>query len=246
MIVPVANTTYIDDYITSSEDLVITFMDVGHGDSIFVHYKNKTMVVDCGGYYPNYKILDYLEENNVEEIDVMVLTHNHLDHTCAYNDINRKYEINKIYTYSNLHRYDTIDFDPDIKIEVLNPPESNDYIFENDRSVVLKLTYGDFDVLLTGDVTKIAESDMIANEMGVDSDILKVAHHGSESSSGLEFINAVSPEVSIISTEFLRISLDDGVVETLQSVGSQIYTTSERGDIVVITRGDGYTISTSK
>ncbi len=245
-IVPITNDVLIQNYTTKDDDLVITFMDVGHGDAIFIHKENHTMIVDCGGYYPNTKILSYLTANNVDTIDFLVLTHNHLDHVCAAQDIQREHIVDAVYTYNNLNRGETFTFTDNVIIEVINPPEINNYELENDKSIVLKVTYDNVSVLLTGDATKIAEQNMIDSGIDLNSDILKVAHHGGCSSTSVEFVNSVSPDISIISTEFHRISYHKIVEDILSSFGSKIYDTDTYGDIVVVINDGNYTINTLK
>jgi beta-lactamase superfamily II metal-dependent hydrolase len=244
--VPITNSVLIQNYTKNEDDLVITFMDVGHGDAIFIHKQNHTMIVDCGGYYPNIKILMYLANNNVNNIDFLVLTHNHLDHTCSSQDIQREHNVETLYTYNNLHRGETFVFTDNVIIEVMNPPQINNYELENDKSIVLKVKYDNVSVLLTGDATKTAEKNMIDSGVDLDSDILKVAHHGGCSSTDVEFVNSVSPDISIISTEFYRISYNEIVEETLRNFGSKIYDTDTYGDIVVVINDGNYMINTLK
>ncbi|MEZ5334350.1 MAG: MBL fold metallo-hydrolase [Methanolobus sp.] len=136
----------------------------------------------------------------------------------------------------------TIEFDPSVTITVLNPGELTGNL--NDDSVVLKMTYGSISFLFTGDAEQEAENRMIATGYDIDSDILKVAHHGSTSSTCTEFLEQVSPEVSII-----MVGEDNSyghphqeIMDRLNIFGCEIYRTDLDGDIIVNTDGNKYTV----
>jgi beta-lactamase superfamily II metal-dependent hydrolase len=96
---------------------------------------------------------------------------------------------------------DSINLDPTVRIEVLNPPA---YFTTglNNRSVVLKLTYGEFSALLTGDIQEASEARLVSeNSTALDVEVLKAGHHGSCTSSTSSFLNAVTPEIVVISLE---------------------------------------------
>src|SRR5919107_4282255 len=99
----------------------------------------------------------------------------------------------------------SITLDPTVKIDVLTPPASlpdgaDNEAELNGNSVVLKLTYGEFSALLTGDMQEINEARLVfENAIALDAEVLKAGHHGSRTSSSSPFLNAVTPEVVIIS-----------------------------------------------
>ncbi|HOQ65423.1 MAG TPA: MBL fold metallo-hydrolase [Methanosarcina thermophila] len=140
----------------------------------------------------------------------------------------------------------TIDFDPAVDIEVMSPGTtySDDL---NENSVVLKITYGDTSFLLMGDAGLETEENIMKAGYDVDSDILKVGHHGSQSGSGSTFISTVSPEVSVIEVraENEYGHPDAEVLERLQAT-SKVYRTDLNGTITVTTDGSAYTVTTQK
>lgn len=120
----------------------------------------------------------------------------------------------------------------------------------NNNSVVLRLVYGDFSLLLTGDIFVEAEQYLLDGRFPLDSTVLKVAHHGSDSSSGDEFITEVGPQIAVIS-----VGADNAfghpvscVVERLSDVvGDEgLYLTSERGTIELVTDGKRLWVRTDK
>ena len=244
--IPYANTDNTENYTLTPEDLIVTIFDVGHGDTIFVHHNDSDMLIDCGGYYPDLKIRDYVIRNNIKDLDYVIITHDHMDHTSALTDVMTMTKVNKLITNDDIKRNDKIQFG-DIDIIVLNPPEKEYYSNENDNSIVLMMEYDGIKLLLEGDAEHVAERNMINSELDLDCDILKVAHHGSDTSTSEEFIKASTPSISIVSTQDdINTSFDDSVRKTLEDIGSRVYTTPEYGDIVVTVNDGEYTIVTEK
>jgi beta-lactamase superfamily II metal-dependent hydrolase len=215
--------------IQGSQNLTIVFIDVGQGDSILVILPNtKTLLIDGGERESSGKVLATLQKHGLSHIDVMVATHPHADHIAGLVDIIKNVDVGEVLDSGQVHttqtfedfldaieikqiplksvrQGDSINLDPTVKIDVLNPPanllEGSDNEAEfNDNSVVLKLTYGQFSALLTGDMEERNEARLVSdNTTVVDADVLKAGHHGSRTSSSSPFLNAVTPEVVIIS-----------------------------------------------
>ena len=173
-------------------------------------------------------MLASLQEHGLSHIDVVVATHPHADHIGGLVDVIKNVDVGEVLDSGQVHTTQTfedfldaieakqiplksvregesISLDPTVKIYVLNPPANlldgadNEAEF-NDNSVVLKLTYGQFSVLLTGDMEERNEARLVSeNNTALDADVLKAGHHGSRTSSSIPFLNAVTPEVVIIS-----------------------------------------------
>jgi competence protein ComEC len=164
----------------------------------------------------------------LSRIDVVVATHPHADHIGGLIDVIKNVDVGQVLDSGQVHTTQTfedfldaiemkqiplksvregysINLDPTVKIDVLNPPVSlpdgaDNEAELNDNSVVLKLTYGEFSALLTGDMQEINEARLVfENVTTLDADVLKAGHHGSRTSSSSPFLNAVTPEVVIIS-----------------------------------------------
>ncbi|MGB9941248.1 MBL fold metallo-hydrolase [Methanosarcina sp.] len=253
----------------AGQNLTVHFLDVGQGDSILIECNNSTMLIDAGESDHGEIISDYLQGQGISTLDYVVATHPHSDHIGGMNDVLNNFQVehftdsgypHTIQAYENMltsidqkdipfevaQAGQTIDFDPAVDIEVLNPGTtySDDL---NENSVVLKIDYGNTSFLLMGDAGLETEEKIMEAGYDVDSDILKVGHHASTSGSGEAFISTVSPEVSIVE---VGAGNDYGhpdaeILERLQKA-SKVYRTDLDGTIIVTTDGSTYTITTQK
>jgi beta-lactamase superfamily II metal-dependent hydrolase len=227
---PSANSSVeITPEIRLSHNLTLSFIDVGQGDSILVILPNtKTLLIDGGERQSSGKVLSTLQEHGLSYIDVIVATHPHADHIGGLIDVVNTVDIGQVLDSGQVHTTQTfedlldaiynkqiplrsvsegesINLDPTVKIDVLNPPEiipdgANNEAEFNDNSVVLKLSYGNFSALLTGDMEERNEARLVfKNATILDADVLKAGHHGSRTSSSSGFLSAVTPELVIIS-----------------------------------------------
>jgi competence protein ComEC len=260
----------------SSQNLTIVFIDVGQGDSILLLLPNaKTVLIDGGERQSSEQVLATLSEHNVSRIDVMVATHPHADHIGGLIDlINSNLSVGEVMDSGQLYTTQTfedlldaidakqipltsvkagdlIDLDPSVQLEVLNP---GDTLYEgedeiNNNSVVIKLTYGNFSALFTGDMEEHNEQRII-NEQRLDVDVLKAGHHGSRFSSIDTFLQAVSPEVAVISAGENNTygHPHQEALERIESAGVEhIFRTDLNGTITLVANGtDPYSIIAEK
>ena len=244
--------------------LKVVFFDVGQGDSIFIETPNKKQILIDGG--PDKTILEKLNKSMPfydKSIDLLILTHPDADHIIGLIDVLEHYKIGHILT-SGLQK-DTIVYkkwqelieekgitltlaqtgqkiilQKNINMEILWPNQSSIDSFSNlanNVSVVSRLVYEQIEILLTGDIEKKVEQNLINQNLNLESDILKVSHHGSKTSSNYNFIKAVNPKISIISVgEKNRYKHpNDEVLGRLKD--SIIYRTNIDGDIKILTNG---------
>ena len=226
---PGNSTVEVTPEIQPSENLTIDFVDVGQGDSILVILPNtKTLLIDGGQQEEYGKVLTSLRQHGLSHIDVVVATHPHADHIGGLIDVIKNVDVGQVLDSGQVHTTqtfedfldaletkqiplksiregDSINLDPTVKVEVLNPPANlldsayNEAEF-NDNSVILKLTYDEFSALLVGDIQETNEARLVSeNTTALDAEVLKAGHHGSRTSSSSPFLNAVTPEVVIIS-----------------------------------------------
>lgn len=245
---------------TPGKEMLVHFIDVGQGDSILVQSPNgKTMLIDGGVKGAGKDVVAYLRAIGVNKLDYVVATHPDADHIggliTVLNSITIKNFVDsgKVHTsqtfeemltlvhdknipYSVPQLGDMLPLDEALKVEVLAADEEASD--NNEASIVLHITYNDISFLLTGDAGVAEEKEMMARG-DVQATILKAGHHGSNTSSSSSFIEAVSPQATILSygqgNKYGHPHAE--VTESLQMVGSDIYSTAEAGTIVVKTDG---------
>ncbi|MED4554193.1 MBL fold metallo-hydrolase [Lysinibacillus capsici] len=251
--------------VTAGHEMQVHFIDVGQGDSILIESPSgKTMLIDGGVKGAGQQIVSYLKELGINKLDIVVATHPDADHIGGLIPVLDNMTIEKFYDSGKVHTSQTfeemltrideknipyhvpkigddIEFDKDVNVKVLN---ANDQATDNnDASIVLKMTYGNVSFLLTGDAGVALEKEML--QYDVKATVLKAGHHGSNTSSSEEFIQAVKPEVTILSygedNKYGHPHAE--IVDRLQAIGSKIYATADLGTITVSTDGVNYTVN---
>ena len=259
-------------------NLEINFIDVGQGDACFIITpKNKTILVDGGGSTSTTfdigedTLLPYILDKGYVKIDYVFISHFDQDHSLGCAKIienltvsnlilNKQLEENDIYKHIvsiakqkkvNLiyvKAGDVITLNG-VKIKILHPQEK--LIAENsinNNSIVFKLEYKSFSILFTGDIENIAEEVILSKNINLKADILKVAHHGSKTSSSQRFIEAVSPKIALIGVGKNNMfgHPNREVIERLQSYGTKIYRTDECGEISITVNNRGKIVGIKK
>ena len=254
-------------FVASENKLIAHFIDVGQGDSSFIELPNgDTMLIDAGTASYGDDIIEYIESLGYQDIDYVVATHPHADHIGGMAEVIDAFDIETVYmpravstskTYENL--LETIqDKGLSIKtgrvgVEVLNTddldivmvaPNSEEYSNLNDYSIVLKITYGDTSFLYTGD----AEDSLEEITGDIDSDVLKVGHHGSDTSTTREFLAKVNPSYAVISVgegnSYGHPALS--TIELLEGYTSNIYRTDLNGTVVISSDGVNINVDTER
>lgn len=256
------------DTSTSPKTLTVHYLDVGQADSILIQAPSgKTMLIDAGNSGDSEFITDYIKELKIKKIDVLIGTHPHEDHIGGMEAIIKAFDIGKIYmpkasastqTYKNLLTTvknkkmkittavpGALEFDADLKVNIL-APNSNEYKDLNDFSVVVKVTYSKTSFLFTGDAEEVSEKEMINKKYDLKADVLKVGHHGSQSSTSRAFLKAVSPGYAVISAgkENDYGHPDKAILDRLEAAKVKIFRTDIDG--TVIAKSDGKTITFDK
>ncbi|WP_051390377.1 ComEC/Rec2 family competence protein [Sediminibacillus terrae] len=252
----------------SDNELQVHFIDVGQGDSILIEAPNgRNMLVDGGPPSAAEKVIGYLRERNVKKLDLVVATHPDIDHIGGMVEVLSEFEVKhlvdsgKLYTTETYFHYlqqikkqkipvtiaageENIVIDPQLTIRVLNT--QNAFKTNNQSSIALSIRYGRVDFLLMADVETIQEQHIL-DAKHLEAEILKVAHHGSGTSTSFDFIREVRPETAILSyskaNDFGHPV--DRVVDYLQLAGATIYSTAKAGDIVIRTDGKTYDVDVS-
>ncbi|OZU87746.1 competence protein [Virgibacillus indicus] len=249
----------------SKEVMDVHFIDVGQGDSILIITpSDKTILIDGGPPEAGKKVVSYLEELNIEKIDLLIATHPDIDHIGGLPHVMKSFEIKqildsgKLYSTKTYGRYlnqiwkddipveiarknDQVKIDPLLDIKILNSYEKNKN--NNQSSIVLKISYNEIDFLLMSDV-EMEQEKVLLKHQDLQSEIIKVAHHGSNTSTSLGFLKEVAPQAAILT---YSIENDyghpvDRVIENLYKVNATIYSTAAYGDVVIRTNGNNYFI----
>ena len=204
-------------------DLTVHFIDVGQADCALVEYLGQYLLIDGGNREDGQLVVSYLEQQGVEELAAVICTHAHEDHVGGLPSVLAVYPTAAVYaptkTYSS-NIFDKFLYYTDQQgLEVTIPAPGDEialgavtgtflgpvqsYADTNNTSLVLRLDFGDTAFLFTGDMETDAESDMLdywGDENPIFScDVLKVGHHGSNTSSGYRLLNAVDADYGVIS-----------------------------------------------
>lgn len=255
----------------NNSGLIVYFLDVGQADCTLIQLPNgEEVLIDAGNYGDGSYIKNYLENLNVDDIEYFILTHPHEDHIGSAREIINNFTVKKIYmpdvlASSNLYESTMLAIEnkdietifakpgliiidsPGLKLELLSP-KSMYYSELNEYSAVARLEYDNTSFLFTGDAESVSELEMLGGGFNLDSDVLKVGHHGGRTSSSIDFLKAVTPEYSIISCGEDN-SYGHPHIETLNrlsDIGSDIYRTDELGTIVAVSNGKDISITSDE
>ncbi len=208
----------------SGDDVEIHFIDIGQGDAILIRTTEGDVLIDSGDNGKEKQLTAYLRAHHVDELEYVVFTHPDADHIGGSDEVLESYDVKRVLrpdydstskTYQTMQSLIKAERCEDILSEVGYEFTVAEVRFtvlapigsiknNNDASVVLRMDYGEFSALLTGDAELNSEAEMLEKygdqKNGLlDCDLLKVGHHGSDSSSGRAFLKAVTPELAIIS-----------------------------------------------
>ncbi|MFP4015636.1 MAG: DNA internalization-related competence protein ComEC/Rec2 [Halanaerobiales bacterium] len=252
-----------------NRQLEVTFISIGQGDSIHIRTPdNQHLLIDGGGYLGfdlsrgEYTILPYLKYLGVKKLDLVFITHFDADHAAGISDLIGSRDIGLLVLPFNYEEnelaVDIINKAEDenipvvlagqgdyielgeVKLNIINPEPDVRPTSRNENSLVIKLGYRDFSIMLTGDLEEEGERRLVDSGYRLDSDILKLGHHGSSSSSSEIFLESVSARHAIISVgesnNYGHPSAS--VLKRAAQNGIQIWRTDIHGAVRI--RTDGY------
>lgn len=248
--------------------LSVHIIDVGQGDSILIKTPDSKNILIDGGDEDSEKIIkSYLKKENIKKFDMVFASHPDTDHIGSLDYIIDNFQVNSIYmpettsdntAFTNLlrscntknidinylYKGDYISINDSTLLEVLSPSYIQDD--SNLNSLVLKLNFKDKSFLFTGDSETSNELDILNNFQLDDVDFLKVAHHGSSSSTNTEFLNKITPDVAAISCGYKNQygHPHQSTLDNLSDLNISTYRTDLNGDLVFYS--DGETIFTKK
>ena len=241
--------------------LSVTFLDVGQGDSAVIELPDgKTMVVDTGR--TGRETEAFLRYRGKRTIDALVLTHIHPDHTGGAQYLIERFKVKEVWdnglisypekmtaVHRVLQRGDRVET-ARYAITVLHPHHGfqplygSEYDGENNSSLVLKVSGRRSSFLFAGDIEEEAEEDLAHLHAWLKSDVIKIPHHGSDTSAGAQFLSLVSPSVAVISVGRDNPFGHPGVSVLNKLAGSRILRTDKDGAVKITETEEGLSIKT--
>lgn len=236
--------------------LNIFYLNVGQADSTLITMGEDVMLIDAGNKSDGDNIVQFLKAQGIEEIDYLIETHSDNDHSGGMEKIVQNLDVCNVYMPQSAVEESEIKDDININVfsnleqiynlgnatwKVLSVDNSVEVKEngDNDTSIVIQLSYKDNKFLFMGDATSKVEKQLLNNNKLEKIDVLKVGHHGSNTSSSENFLNTVLPRYSIISVNNSEYSKHpaESTIERLDSINSEIYRTDVNGTIWITSNG---------
>jgi beta-lactamase superfamily II metal-dependent hydrolase len=250
-------------------NLSVYFFDVGQGDSTLFVVDGKTILIDAGEVDMGDRVVRDLRKLGVNRIDLLVATHPHSDHIGGMQTVLASFPVGQVLDagipstspvyehfletidrknipYRVAEQGQTIDVDTAVRVFILSPPAQRIGDDPNINSVVLRISYGTIDFLMTGDLGGEGEDTVIRSGYPIEAEILKVGHHGSSSSTSPAFLARVRPEMGFI---YVGEGNPYGhphkeTLDLLKESRVTLYRTDRDGTILVRTDGMSYSVKT--
>jgi len=257
--------------------LQVSFLDVGQGDAAVVELPDgRVMIIDGGGFASQdfdtgeAILAPFLWGRKIRQVDILVMSHPQLDHYGGLLYIAEHFSPSELWfngEQTHGERFAKLmevvrrkgiqlrilcrEAPPpvlrDVSIQILHPPCHNGSLDTNNASLVLRLSYGTTDILFTGDIEAEGETTLLAAATAFPSEILKVPHHGSRTSSSPAFVRTTTPVVAVASLgadNRFRFPAKE-VVQRYQEIGSQWLRTDQTGTVTIISDGRRYNLFTT-
>ncbi len=247
----------------SNDKLYVYFLDVGQADSILINFKDEYSLIDAGNNEDGPLLVNYFKELGINKFKYVIATHGHEDHIGGMDDIINNFDIDNFYMPNKLSATktfeDMLDALESHDMKYINPKVDDlfsmyDVSFKvvydglltsdiNDSSLIVKLTYNNNSFLFTGDATSKVEKLIIDKD--IKSDVLKVAHHGSNYSTTDIFLSRVSPKYAVISVGNNNIYKHPSLstIEKLEKNNIKIYRTDDSNTIIFDSDGTNINVS---
>lgn len=248
--------------------LEVHYIDVGQADSALLLCGGESMLIDGGNVADSDLVVAYLADQGVEELDYVVCTHAHEDHVGGLAGALSQYPAGEV--LSPVTEYDSQAFGNFLKytqeqglsltvpepgdtwtvgtaaVTVLGPVQ--DYDDTNNTSIVLRVDFGETSFLFTGDMERTAEEDLLESGAWLEADVLKVGHHGSDTSTSYPFLREVDPDYTVISVgennDYGHPSED--TLSRLRDDDVTVYRTDLQGDVVCTSDGTSLTFTVER
>lgn len=251
---------------TTTTGIKVHFINVGQADSELIQVDGKNILIDAGNN--DNATYNYLKQQGVTKLDYVIATHPHADHIGGMTTVINNFTIDKFYAAKATTT--TVTFEnmikalqaKNLKITAPTPgetiaignatltfiaPNGTGYEDLNNYSIVCKLKYGNTSFLFTGDAESLSEGEILAKQLDISANVLKVGHHGSSSSTSQAFLNKVNPQYAVIS---VGVGNDYGhpnqdVLSRLNAKAIKTFRTDLQGTIIATSNGQTITFNTN-
>ncbi len=257
----------LSDTTTDGGELVVSYIDVGQGDATLIAKGDFHMLIDAGDNQAGSTVVEYLKDQGVDKLDVLVGTHPDSDHIGGLDDVIENISVETVYmpeATKETKTYEEVEnalsqaglsaqmpqistdytYDENVVIRFLGPQK--EYDDANDNSIVVQMAYGKNRFLFMGDAEEEAETDIVNKQYDLTCDVLKVGHHGSYTATSDTLLQAADPVYAVI-------SCGEGnsyghphaeVLSRLEEDDVQIYRTDTMGTVQAISDGSSVRLVT--
>ena len=246
----------------------VHFLDVGQADAALILSDNETMLIDGGNPGDSSLIAAYLKKNNITHLDYVICSHAHNDHVGGLPGALSVADVSNVYapkTENDIKAYRSFKAKTNAHgLAIKNPVPGESVIFGsskvtflgpvnenssdlNNTSIVLKISYGETSFLFTGDAEREEEQSILAQNYDLSATVLKVGHHGGNTSTTYPFLREIMPEYAIISVGKNGYGHpDENTLSRLRDAEVKVYRTDMHGDIIAISDGKTVVIKTKR
>lgn len=258
--------TALDGGVVVTGDLKVHYIDVGQADSILIQQGNNAMLIDAGNNGDGSLVVDYLKKQDISKLDYIIGTHPHEDHIGGLDSVINVFDIGNVImpkaTHTSQTYKDVITAISNKNLKITTPkvgdsyklgnaeftilaPNKDNYTELNDYSIVTRLKYGNNSFIFTGDAEALSEGEILAKQLDISADVLKVGHHGSDTSTSQAFLDKVNPKYAVIS---VGTGNDYGhptntILSRLSAKGVSTFRTDKQGTIVATSNGSNITFN---
>ncbi|MBN3346578.1 MBL fold metallo-hydrolase [Clostridium botulinum] len=240
--------------------VTVHYINVGQGDSILIQQDGHNMLIDAGTNTAESTVVNYLKSKGITRLDYIIGTHPHEDHIGGLDKVIDNFTVDKVIMPKVTHTTQTFKDvitsmqNKRLKITIskvgdkyslgvadftILAPNNSSYSNLNNYSVVIKLKFGNRSFIFTGDAESLSEGEILAKQLDISGDVLKLGHHGSRTSTSQNFLDKVNPSYAIISCGKNN-KYNHPHQETLNKIKAKnikVYRTDEVGTIIATSNG---------